>query len=127
MMECPKCGVINYLDPYTFWYFKGKVKCAGCDAVWYVEKENGQLVKGPEPAQAPHDKLPGFAQTKDYSKTFSGAGKTSPPAMARPDFQGKPIPITKSKRGKLVAGRPLKPEELHGSVWKEIYEDRKVV
>ena len=34
ILQCPKCTVINYLDPFTFWNFKGKVKCAGCDVVY---------------------------------------------------------------------------------------------
>jgi hypothetical protein len=35
--------------------------------------------------------------------------------MARADFVGKPIPITKSIRGKPVSGAPLKAEDLVGS------------
>jgi len=124
MVECPKCAVINYLDPYTFWDFTGKVKCAGCDAVFFVEQRNGHLVRGPELTTGPHDKLPGYAQTKDYSRVFAGPGKTNPPPMARADFQGKPIPITRNIRGKLVAGRPLKPEELIGSRARYIVEGK---
>jgi hypothetical protein len=36
ILECPKCETLNYLDPFTFWNFKGKIKCAGCDAIWVV-------------------------------------------------------------------------------------------
>jgi hypothetical protein len=45
-----------------------------------------------------------------------------PPApQAREDFQGKPIPIKKSVRGKAVSGSPLTAEELVGSVPKMFY------
>jgi hypothetical protein len=124
MVECPNCSVINYLDPYTFWDFKGKVKCAGCEAVFAVEKENGQLRRGPEPAAGPPDRLPGYAQSKDYARVFAGPGKTNPPPMARADFQGRPIPITRNIRGRPVAGRPLKPEELIGSRARYIVEGK---
>jgi hypothetical protein len=120
IMECPKCEVINYLDPFTFWNFKGKVKCAGCDAVFAYELVNGTRQGPPAPAQGPHDKVPGFAQTKDW-KPITTPGKVSPPAQAREDFQGKPIPIAKSKRGKAVSGAPLKAEDLVGSVPKMFY------
>ena len=29
LLKCPKCAVKNYLDPYPFWNYKGKTKCAG--------------------------------------------------------------------------------------------------
>lgn len=37
MLKCAKCGAKNYLDPYPFWNFKGKTKCAGCDTYYAVE------------------------------------------------------------------------------------------
>jgi hypothetical protein len=68
----------------------------------------------------PHDKLPGFAQTTDW-KPITTPGKVAPAPQAREDFQGKPIPITKSIRGKAVSGKPLSTEELVGSVPKMFY------
>ncbi len=115
MMACPTCKVWNYLDPFTFWNFKGKVKCAGCDAVWAVAFEKGHRVSGPDPAKAPHDKLPGYAQTPDYKKDFREAGRVNPAPKARADFQGKPIPMYTNVRGRLVSGGPLKREDLAGS------------
>jgi hypothetical protein len=120
ILDCPKCGTINYLDPFTFWNFKGKVKCAGCDAVFAYELKDGVRQGPPVDAKAPHDKLPGFAQTKDW-KPITTPGKVAPAPQAREDFQGKPIPITKSIRGKRVSGSPLKPEDLVGSVPKFFY------
>jgi len=51
LLECPGCSVLNYMDPFSFWNFIGKTKCAGCDAVYAVSYSNGQRVKGPDPAQ----------------------------------------------------------------------------
>jgi hypothetical protein len=120
ILDCPKCGTINYLDPFSFWNFKGKVKCAGCDAIFAYELKAGVRQGPPVDAKGPHDRLPGFAQTKDW-KPITTPGKVAPAPQAREDFQGKPIPITKSVRGKLVSGAPLKPEELVGSVPKFFY------
>ena len=124
LLECSKCQAINYLDPFTFWFFKGKVKCAGCDAIWAVEINNGTRVGAPTAATPPHDKLPGLAQTKDYKKDWRSPDKVSAAPQARPDFQGKPIPIYKNVRGKLISGGPLKPEDLVGSRPKFILEGR---
>ncbi len=124
LLECPTCEVINYLDPFTFWFFKGKVKCAGCGAVWELEITNGQRVAGPAAATPPHDKLPGYAQSKDFKTKITEAGRVNPPVMARADFVGKPIPIYKSVRGKPVSGGPLKPEDLVGSRARFIHEGR---
>ena len=115
LLECGKCEIINYLDPFTFWFFEGKVKCAGCGAIWRLKIDNGARVSGPTEDKAPHDKLPGFAQSKDYKTKVTDTTKVNPPVMARADFVGKPIPITKSIRGKPVSGAPLKAEDLVGS------------
>ncbi len=122
ILECAKCEILNYLDPFTFWFFEGKVKCAGCDAIWAVKIDNGLRVSGPTEGKAPHDKLPGFAQSKDYKTKITESGKVGPPVMARADFVGKPIPITKSIRGKPVSGAPLKAEDLVGSRPRRIIE-----
>ena len=114
IMECPKCETLNYLDPFTFWNFKGKIKCAGCDAIWAYELVAGTRTGPPAAAQGPHDKMPGYAQTKDWKK-ITDHTKVNKGPQAREDFQGKPIPITKNKRGNPVSGSPLKPEDLVGS------------
>jgi hypothetical protein len=123
ILECPKCETINYLDPFTFWNFKGKIKCAGCDAIWAYELENGHRKAPPAEAKAPHDKVPGFAQSKDW-KPITDPKKVAVGPQAREDFQGKPIPITKSIRGNRVSGSPLKAEDLVGSIPKFFYSGR---
>ena len=114
ILECPKCETLNYLDPFTFWNFKGKIKCAGCDSIWGYELTNGTRTGPPAAADGKHDKMPGYAQSKDW-KSITDPTKVNKGPQAREDFQGKPIPITKSKRGKPVSGTPLKPEDLVGS------------
>ena len=42
--------------------------------------------------------------------------------QARADVYGKPKPIVKNARGRLVSGRPLKPEDLVGSRSRYIVE-----
>jgi len=42
------CDTINYLDPYYFWNWEGKIACAGCGAVYYVHMVNGFNYKGPD-------------------------------------------------------------------------------
>jgi hypothetical protein len=123
ILECPKCETINYLDPFTFWNFKGKIKCAGCDAIWAYELENAHRKGPPVEAKAPHDKVPGFAQSKDW-KPITDPKKVAVGPQAREDFQGKPIPITKSIRGNRVSGSPLKAEDLVGSIPKFFYSGR---
>jgi hypothetical protein len=92
IMECPKCETINYLDPFTFWNFKGKIKCAGCDAIWAYELVAGTRTGPPAAAQGPHDKMPGYAQTKDWKK-ITDHTKVNKGPQAREDFQGKPITV----------------------------------
>ncbi len=76
ILECPKCETINYLDPFSFWNFKGKVKCAGCGSIWAYELVNGTRTGPPAAAEGPHDKLPGYAQSKDW-KPITEAGKVN--------------------------------------------------
>ncbi len=115
VLTCPKCLVKNFLDPYPFWNFEGKTKCAGCDTVYAMHFASGQLVSGPTESSGKPDLLPGYAEDKD-SQPVTGEGKIRPAPQARADpFSGKPKAITKSIRGRPVSGRPLKPEELVGS------------
>ena len=105
---------INYLDPFTFWNFKGKIKCAGCDAIYEYELVNGTRKAAPMAATGPHDKMPGYAQTQGLEDDHR-LSKVNKGPQAREDFQGKPIPITKSKRGNPVSGNPLTAADLVGS------------
>jgi hypothetical protein len=122
MLRCA-CGVKNYLDPYPFWNFKGRTKCAGCDAVYAVEITGGAPVGEPKRTKSEEGPLvlPGFADTADW-KPLIGPGKTRPAPQARADVYGKPKPIVRNARGRLVSGRPLKPEDLIGSRSRYIVE-----
>lgn len=127
VLRCEKCRVKNYLDPYPFWNFTGKTKCAGCGTYYEVAIANGSPVKPPRPISGnPNDPdvvLPGFADTAEF-KEVTGEGKTRPAPRARPDVYGKPKPIVQNSRGRLVAGRPLKAEELVGSRARYIVEGK---
>jgi len=103
LLECPECSTVNYMDPFSFWNFTGKTKCAGCNTVFAVAYVNGQRVSGPDPAQGPPDKLPGYAQTKDYKTDYTTPDKVSPPLYARPPDQ-KHGPTYRNVRGNLIIG-----------------------
>jgi hypothetical protein len=122
MLRC-KCGVKNYLDPYPFWNFKGRTKCAGCDTVYAVEIAGGAPVGEPKPTKQETGPLvlPGFADTPDHQPVV-GPGKTRPAPQARADVYGKPKPVVRNARGRLVSGRPLKADELVGSRSRYIVE-----
>jgi hypothetical protein len=124
MLACP-CGVKNYLDPYPFWNFSGRTRCAGCGTAYVVEIVGGRTVRAPQPAKGEAGELllPGFADTADW-KPVTGEGKTRPAPQARPDVYGRPKPVIRNSRGRLVSGRPLKPEELIGSRSRYIVEGR---
>ena len=127
LLKCPKCGVKNYLDPYPFWHYKGKTKCAGCDALYAIESEGGHFVSEPRAVSGkptdPAVLLPGFADTADF-RSLAGEGKTRPAPRARADVYGKPKPITRNIRGRLVSARPLRPDELIGSRARFIVEGK---
>jgi len=122
MLRC-KCGVKNYLAPYPFWNFKGRTKCAGCDTVYAVEIAGGAPVGEPKPTKQETGPLvlPGFADSADYQPVV-GPGKTRPAPQARADVYGKPKPVVRNARGRLVSGRPLKADELVGSRSRYIVE-----
>jgi hypothetical protein len=124
MLTCA-CGVKNYLDPYPFWNFTGRTKCAGCDTVYAVEIAGGTAVRPPQPTRAETGPLvlPGFADTPDH-KPLVGTGKTRPAPQARADVYGRPKPIVKNARGRLVSGRPLRAEDLVGSRARHIVEGK---
>jgi hypothetical protein len=116
------CGVRNYLDPFSFWNFKGKLKCAGCDGIFSYALKNGVRQAGPDKADPPHDALPGYAEDQEWG-AITDPTKVNAPPKARADFVGKPIPITKSVRGKKVSGAPLTVDDLKGSIPKFLLED----
>ena len=127
LLKCPKCGVKNYLDPYPFWNYEGKTKCAGCDTLYAIESEGGHFLREPRAVSGnptdPAVLLPGFADTPDF-RPIVGEGKTRPAPRARADVYGKPKPITRNVRGRLVSGRPLRPDELIGSRARFIVEGK---
>jgi len=114
LLICPKCTTKNFLDPYPFWNFKGTTKCAGCNTIWRIQTSGGTSQARPEEASGTADLLPGFAERQDYS-AISGPGLTRPAPRARKDAVCKPIPIKRNVRGNVIAGYPLKKEDLVGS------------
>ena len=115
VLTCTKDLTKNFLDPYPFWNFEGKTKCATCDTIYAMHFVKGQLVSGPTESSGKPDLLPGYAEDKDMQPVV-GEGKIRPAPQSRDDpFSGKPKAITRSVRGRPVSGRPLKPEELVGS------------
>ena len=114
LLICPKCETKNFLDPNPFWNFKGTTKCAGCNAIWRIQTSSGVSLAKPEEASGTADLLPGFAERQDYS-AISGPGLTRPAPRARKDAVCKPIPMKRNVRGKIIAGYPLKKEDLVGS------------
>ncbi len=114
LLICPKCNTKNFLDPYPFWNFKGTTKCASCNTIWRIQTSGGASLAKPEETSGTADLLPGFAERQDYS-AISGPGLTRPAPRARKDAVCKPIPIKRNVRGKLIAGYPLKKEDLVGS------------
>ena len=126
VLTCTKCSTKNFLDPYPFWNFSGNTKCAGCDAIYAVKFENGQLVSGPTAGSGKADLLPGYAED-EKGVAITGEGKIRPAPQARPDpFSGKQKQISQSVRGKPVSGHPLKKEDLVGSRPKFIADLHKV-
>jgi hypothetical protein len=122
VLTCPRCLTKNFLDPYPFWNFSGKTKCAGCDVIYVVQFASGQLVEGPAEGDGQPDLLPGYAEDRD-SSPVGGEGKIRAAPQAREDpFSGKPKAITRSIRGRPVSGRPLQPDEIVGSRAKFIVE-----
>jgi hypothetical protein len=114
ILHCEMCGTKNYLDPYAFFNFSGTTKCAGCDQVYAITLRSGYVTSGPERASGEVDRLPGYAESKDF-EPVTGPGKTAASPKAQAQMVGRPKPISQSIRGKPVSGRPLTKEELVGS------------
>lgn len=115
------CGTKNYLDPYAFFNFSGKTRCASCGQVYSIALEGGFVTQGPDKEDGEPDGLPGYAETADF-EPISGPGKTAPSPKSRADILGRPKPITESIRGRPVSGRPLTADELVGSKPRRIVE-----
>lgn len=114
-LDCPECRTVNYLDPFYFWYWEGKVKCAGCDTVYRLKFYNGELVGGPAKTEEEADVMPLYADKPLEGFTIidmGTPGKTrSFTCLERPveEYTGTPKRVTKSIRGKPVRGCPQKP------------------
>ena len=42
------CDTVNYLDPYCFWNWEGKIACADCGTVYYIHMIQGHMYAGPD-------------------------------------------------------------------------------
>jgi hypothetical protein len=114
ILRCEDCGTKNYLDPYSFFNFSGKTRCAGCGQVYAISLEQGFVTEGPDKAEGEPDRLPGYGETADFEPVV-GPGKTAPSPKALPEVLGKPKPLSQSIRGRPLSGRPLTADELVGS------------
>lgn len=144
-IRCKKCGTVNYLDPYYFWNWKGKVGCAGCGTVYFIHMIQGFMYIGPEerPGEKP-DILPLYADKPEegYVPIPPGTpGKTRPyRCIQRETYLGKPHMLKFSIRGRPMRGWAPQPpsagiagshgfkwevEKLSPDVWKEYQEKLK--
>jgi hypothetical protein len=139
---CRKCNTVNYLDPYYFWNWEGKTKCAECGTVYYIHMIQGFMYRGPEerPGEEP-DILPLYADKpyEGYASYLPGTeGRTRPyQCTPRDIYLGKPDPVKFSIRGRPVRGWAPQPpstgvlgsygwkwdiEKLSPDVWQEYQE-----
>jgi len=106
---CKSCDTVNYLDPYTFWNWEGKTKCAECGKVYYVHMIQGHMFRGPEerPGEEP-DILPLYADKPNQGYTYylpGVAGRTRPyECLPRDIYLGRADMVKFSARGKPVRG-----------------------
>jgi len=109
------CNTVNYLDPYCFWNWEGKVNCAHCKTVYYIFMIQGHMYIGPEekPGEEP-DMSPLYADRPldGYANIPTGTeGRTRPfECLPRDIYLGKPDMVKFSIRGRPVRGwRPQPP------------------
>jgi len=136
------CDTVNYLDPYCFWNWEGKIGCAECGAVYYIHMIQGHMYRGPD--EKPGEKadiLPLFADKPNdgYRCYLPGIeGRTRPyTCLPREIYLGHADTVKFSIRGKPVRGwRPQPPsagvagsfgffwdiEKLSPEVWAEYQE-----
>ncbi len=136
------CDTVNYLDPYCFWNWEGKIGCAECGTVYYIHMIQGHMYRGPDekPGEAA-DILPLFADKPNdgYRCYLPGIeGRTRPyTCLPREIYLGHADTVKFSIRGKPVRGwRPQPPsagvagsfgffwdiEKLSPEVWAEYQE-----
>ncbi len=143
IIECQKCGTVNYLDPYFFWNWKGNVGCAECGTVYGIHMIQGFMYDGPtEQKGAKADILPLYADKplKGYEAYGPGVpGKTRPfECLPREVYLGRADKVMFSTRGRPVRGWAPQPpsagiggsfgyrwdlEHTAPDVWKE-YQER---
>lgn len=46
-VQCLDCGKFIKLPTYGYWNYKGRIKCTFCGTLWYIEIQNGDLIKEP--------------------------------------------------------------------------------
>ncbi|MEM2934728.1 MAG: hypothetical protein QXL78_07375 [Methanocellales archaeon] len=124
-IDCRHCRTVNYIDPWYFWNWEGKIACAECGTVYYIKYENGlaapgtpkELPKGEKP-----DELVLYADKplNGYEFIRPGTpGKTRPYICLMRDpatYTGKARRIWKSIRGKPLRGAPqVRSDHLAGS------------
>jgi hypothetical protein len=103
------CNTVNYLDPYCFWNWEGKVNCANCKTVYYVHLIQGWMYKGPDemPGEQP-DTSPLYADKplEGYDNYLPGIeGRTRPfECLPRHIYLGKADQVKFSIRGRPVRG-----------------------
>ena len=136
------CDTVNYLDPYCFWNWEGKVGCAECGAVYYIHMIQGHMYRGPD--EKPGEKadiLPLYADKPfdGYRCIMPGVeGKTRPfTCLPRAVYLGHADSVKFSIRGRPTRGwRPQPPstgvagscgyswdiEKLSPEVWAEYQE-----
>ncbi len=126
VLKCD-CGAYNYLDPYYFWNWEGKVKCAGCDKVYKMKFINGKAIEGPTLVDEPYDVMPLLADFPDKGYYFEYPSKNP---YVKPGTEGRTRPYNclmrdpatytgtatmckKSLRGKFVRAWGPQPKK-HG-------------
>ena len=109
------CNTVNYLDPYNFWNWEGKVNCAECGTVYHIHMIQGFMYKGPtEKAGEKPDTSPLYADKplEGYRCYLPGIeGRTRPyQCLPRHIYLGKADMVKWSIRGRPVRGwRPQPP------------------
>lgn len=138
---CKKCDTVNYLDPYTFWNWEGKIKCAECDTVYHIHMIQGRMFRGPDERDEPPDTMPLYADRPNDGYVAYGPGvegKTRPyECLPREIYLGRADMVKFSIRGHPVRGWAPQPpstgvagsatyrwdlEKLSPDVWQEYQE-----
>ena len=109
IIECKKCHTVNYLDPYYFWNWKGKIACAECGTVYYIHMVQGFMYQGPEEKTGEKpDILPLYADKplEGYKVYEPGTPNRTRPfeCLPRDIYLGKADKVRFSIRGKPVRG-----------------------